>query len=382
MSMGSLAVQLGSFHGAQILNPSTVKKKLKRKSFSFSRVNALYADDGEIAPQSKGDGFSFYGGKYSDERDKTDDWWARGDFMYAYSPQGSSNTVKEPLFGMKLGAQSQISSNEYRWFYVEEGTNNNHTILLLHGLCSQAYSFRHVISILAKDYHVIAVDWLGFGFSDKPLYGNGFNYTTQEYTNALSCLVDRLKSNQISIVAQGHFTPPVVEYISANPFKIVKLIMINPPVSKEHSTLPSNLLEFTNLFLGDIFSQDPFKASDGAMSRISYYAITEEDKMVYRKPYLSSGSAGFALKSVIKSFKKELKDSILSVRSLLTSKNWETPIYFIGGLNDRWLNYKSLKTFCEEFQFKLITLDKGGHLLQEDIEIDLANIITGLLESP
>lgn len=78
-----------------------------------------------------------------------------------------------------------------RWFCVESGNADKPTVVLIHGLPSQAYSYRKVIPLLSKDYHTIAFDWLGFGYSDKPQPKYGFDYTLDGdesvYKGPLSC---------------------------------------------------------------------------------------------------------------------------------------------------------------------------------------------------
>ena len=41
------------------------------------------------------------------------------------------------------------------------------------------------------------------------------------------------------------------------------------------------------------------------------YAMKEDDAMVYRRPYLTSGSSGFALNAISRAMKKELKVDLL-----------------------------------------------------------------------
>lgn len=41
-------------------------------------------------------------------------------------------------------------------------------LLLLHGFPTSSFDWRHVIDVLARDRRVVALDWLGFGLSDKP----------------------------------------------------------------------------------------------------------------------------------------------------------------------------------------------------------------------
>ena len=101
--------------------------------------------------------------------------------------------------------------------------------------------------------------------------------------------------------------------------------------------LPSTLASFSNFLLGEIFSQvsrhpfqlnfnpitvlvlrpdvtpsleffqDPLRASDKVLTSCGPYLMKEEDAMVYRRPYLVSGSSGFALNAISKAMKKDLK---------------------------------------------------------------------------
>ena len=59
--------------------------------------------------------------------------------------------------------------NNYKINYVELGDKNKPSILLIHGFGASAYHWRYNIPILARDYHVYAIDLLGFGLSEKPI---------------------------------------------------------------------------------------------------------------------------------------------------------------------------------------------------------------------
>lgn len=61
-----------------------------------------------------------------------------------------------------------------------------------------------------------------------------------------------------------------------------------------------------------IFQQDPLRASDKALKSAGPYKMKEADAMVYRRPYLLSGSSGFALNAISRSMKKELKVILFS----------------------------------------------------------------------
>ena len=53
-------------------------------------------------------------------------------------------------------------------FYREAGSKASPTIVLLHGFPSSSHMFRDLIPQLADKFHVIAPDYVGFGYSDAP----------------------------------------------------------------------------------------------------------------------------------------------------------------------------------------------------------------------
>jgi hypothetical protein len=72
-------------------------------------------------------------------------------------------------------------------FYRDAGSKASSTIVLLHGFPSSSHMFRDLIPRLADKFHVIAPDYVGFGYSDAPDAGK-FDYTF----NNLAAYIDEL----------------------------------------------------------------------------------------------------------------------------------------------------------------------------------------------
>jgi len=66
--------------------------------------------------------------------------------------------------------------NGLKLFYREAGSKASPTIVLLHGFPSSSHMFRDLIPQLAEKFHVIAPDYVGFGYSDAP-DADKFDYT-------------------------------------------------------------------------------------------------------------------------------------------------------------------------------------------------------------
>lgn len=97
---------LPKYHGAQ-----GRKKLLRFRCRSSSDNNDEYLLD---APVSVGDGFSFSGGKYSDEPSPADEWFKKGKFVKAHPVSGTGEKAKDPLFGLTMGGGSQASTDLFR----------------------------------------------------------------------------------------------------------------------------------------------------------------------------------------------------------------------------------------------------------------------------
>ena len=92
-------------------------------------------------------------------------------------------------------------------FYREAGSPSSPTIVLLHGFPSSSHMFRDLIPKLAEKFHVIAPDYIGFGYSDMPSV-NEFEYTFDrlaDYTEELLFGVLGLK--KFSIYVQDYGAP-------------------------------------------------------------------------------------------------------------------------------------------------------------------------------
>ena len=61
-----------------------------------------------------------------------------------------------------------VSVLGHRIFYRESGRAGRPVILMLHGFPASSHSYRELIPLLSGRYHVLAPDYLGSGFSDRP----------------------------------------------------------------------------------------------------------------------------------------------------------------------------------------------------------------------
>jgi len=91
-----------------------------------------------------------------------------------------------------------------------------------------------------------------------------------------------------------------------------------------------------NLFNVDCYicsptNQDPLGASDKALTSCGPYKMKEDDAMVYRKPYLTSGSSGFSLNAISSFFFwRNLRCTFLSHCSVSVFNTWKYLHFFLS----------------------------------------------------
>lgn len=92
-------------------------------------------------------------------------------------------------------------------FYREAGSKTSPTIVLLHGFPSSSHMFRDLIQLLADRFHVIAPDYIGFGYSDSP-DPSKFEYTFDNLAAHIEeLLFGTLGLKNFSIYVQDYGAP-------------------------------------------------------------------------------------------------------------------------------------------------------------------------------
>lgn len=119
-----------------------------------------------------------------------------------------------------------IRIHDQNVFYRESGPVGAPTLLLLHGFPTSSHMYRNLIPILNKEYHVIAPDLIGFGFSDAPDHRQ-LSYTFDNLTHYVQGLVDVLGLKKFAIQVFDYGAPVGYRLAVANPEKITAIISQN-----------------------------------------------------------------------------------------------------------------------------------------------------------
>nr|WP_199161559.1 alpha/beta hydrolase [Elizabethkingia sp. ASV34] len=119
-----------------------------------------------------------------------------------------------------------IKVAELKIFFREAGNPDKPTLLLLHGYPTSSHMFRNLIPILSKQFHIIAPDLPGFGFSDAPDH-KAFNYTFDHLAQVMQSFIEQLQLKQFALYVFDYGAPVGFRLAMNNPEKITGIISQN-----------------------------------------------------------------------------------------------------------------------------------------------------------
>lgn len=259
--------------------------------------------------------------------------------------------------------EHRLEVGALNWFYREAepiNPSNKPPVVLLHGLLSQSYGWRHVLPALTEQgFRAIAPDWIGFGSSSKP-DRRDFAYTPEAYITALEAFFAALNLERFSLVVQGFMGSMGLQYALRHPEQIERLAILNAPIAPE-AKLPWKIKLFGLPLLGEVLTQDPLLV-DRTLEGGGGYRIEDKDLDIYRRPFLKSSEAGRSLQAVVKNMQLSQVTAELAGFS-----QWQHPILVAWGIKDPWLPLSVAQSFTTALKDgELVQLEEVGHYPQED----------------
>lgn len=124
-----------------------------------------------------------------------------------------------------------IEIDGMRVHYVDEGQGE--IILCLHGEPSWSFLYRKMIPPLSERHRVVAMDFIGFGRSDK--FRNTEDYSFQMHKDTLKAFIKNLDLNGITLVVQDWGGLIGLTIATEIPERIARLVIMNTglPIGKE-----------------------------------------------------------------------------------------------------------------------------------------------------
>ena len=118
-----------------------------------------------------------------------------------------------------------VEANGVRTNYLEAGSGNRH-IVLVHGSGPGVTSYanwRGVLPELGKDFHVVAPDMVGFGYSDRP---EGVTYSLDTWADQTLGVMDALGIETAHLVGNSFGGAIALRLTTRHPDRVRKLVLM------------------------------------------------------------------------------------------------------------------------------------------------------------
>ncbi len=249
-----------------------------------------------------------------------------------------------------------------RVHYQEFGDSSKPPLILIHGYTASVYVWKTTAPILAEaGFHVIAIDLLGFGYSEKPSW---FDYSIASQARMVSRFMNRLGIGRASVVGSSYGGAVALNLTLDYPEAVEKLVLVDTVCNDEPKDHP--ILKIVSLpgvgeaitpFLVDSKAFLKFRMQS-TLAPVNHHLITQDRLDSIRRP-LSAADGHHSV--------------------LATSRNWNAnrleqdahqinqPTLIIWGDQDNVIPIKNGYKLHEEIlNSRFVILKDCGHVPQEE----------------
>ena len=261
--------------------------------------------------------------------------------------------------------------------YAELGSSTKPPVLLLHGVPENLQAWYAVAPPLAKNYHVFALDWPGFGGSE-PL-ASLKDYNSQHFANVVVDFMDSLGIQQASLIATDIALLPSLLVGLEHPQRASKLAVMDGIPFPRPQFSSWELKSFAHK--GSILGKALVNWFPAISSQIAYlkgfyrgHSIPAE----IRKEFSVDGKSKSnqqAFLSYFQNFHKGQQYFEGRVHQL------KTPVLVLWGKYDRFISSKLGHEIAEKLpNARLEIIDKAGHYVHMDRPHQVTQLVSRFLE--
>jgi pimeloyl-ACP methyl ester carboxylesterase len=258
-----------------------------------------------------------------------------------------------------------------RIHYQEFGDAPAPPVILIHGYTASTASWRHSAPRIAEvGFRVLAVDLVGFGYSDKPGH---FEYTIDAQARMVTRFMDRLGIGVATLVGCSYGGAIAATIALDSPERVDKLVLVDAVINDDLKAHP--ILRLASVpGIGEIVT--PFLADSRAMLRhrshgtlapANRHLITDERIDAIRRP-LHAADGHHSL--------------------LATSRNWHAeritrdahlvphPTLIVWGEEDKVIPIRDGYTLRDSIPgSRLMVIKDCGHVPQEELPSTFSKIV-------
>jgi pimeloyl-ACP methyl ester carboxylesterase len=249
-----------------------------------------------------------------------------------------------------------IEAGGYRVAYVRAGSGP--TIVLLHGGGTWSYSWRHNVDALARSHDVIALDFIGHGFTRR-ISPDAASYDFDQTSSFLLAALDSLNVQQADFVGNSWGGGWALAFAQDHPDRVRRLVLIGSSGVPQRDRWEWELLRWP--VIGDIVGGLVRRSdvADGLRAAVADPAsITDSDVSAVYAPLtvgeVQAGQVGFMRQLDFRRTASRLHEI-------------KQPALVLWGELDRYVTLNSQEQICHALpSAALQVIAEAGHVAHED----------------
>lgn len=249
-----------------------------------------------------------------------------------------------------------------RVHYIDEG--DGPPILFCHGNPTWSFLYRDIVRALRDRFRCVAIDYPGFGLSDRPL--SGYGYTIAEHADVVRQIVEHLELDDLVVMGQDWGGPIGAHLASRDPDRIRGVVFGNTwlgPADRPSTRLFARLMS-SGPVQRRILEKNLFV--ERLMPRMAARSLTEEEMEHYRavQPTPEARRGVAEMPKQILGASAWLSELLPRVRETLSAK----PALMLWGMRDPAFRPRVYLPRMQELfpDNRTIELPQAKHFIQED----------------
>lgn len=258
-----------------------------------------------------------------------------------------------------------------RLHYLDEGSDEHPTVLLLHGEPSWSYLYRKMIPLLSDRFRVLAPDLIGFGKSDKPV--NQEDYSYQNHIGWLSSFIEQLDLQNILLFCQDWGGLTGLRIVTEMESRFDMVVASNTTLPTGQKAMPESFLQWI------AYSQQSPDFNIGkVIDKGTVQQLSEKVYEGYNAPFPSEAyKAGARAFPRLVPIEKDDPEAINNRKAWEKLKSWHKPFLTIFGDEDKIMigAEKAMQKIIPGATGQDHTILNAGHFIQEEKGEELAQLM-------
>ena len=261
-----------------------------------------------------------------------------------------------------------FDSSAGRMHYIDEGSGT--PILFCHGNPTWSFLYRGVVSRLRDRFRCVAVDYLGFGLSERP---EGYGYTIEEHARTTGELVDDLGLEGFTTMGQDWGGPVSMTVATQRADRVSGVVLGNTWF------WPASLyFRFFSRVMGSGLMQRKILEQNFFVEKLMPPATARKLSERERDHYRKVQPAPEARRGVAK-MPKQIIDATPLLERLsrdVPEKLGSKPALIVWGLRDRGFRPSMIPRMRQAFiDVVVVELKTAKHYIQEDAPTEISDAI-------